>query len=88
MNFVRGGILIGSTPNLSCGPEGVLARRNLNKSLGILVATTAVVGTPQMVFINPITTIYENKTPYRPLMDLIATGGYKSTEAENLRGGY
>ncbi len=79
MNFVRGGILIGSTLNLSCGPKGVLAGRNLSKNLGIPVAI-GVVGTPQMVFTNPITTIYENKTIDQPLMNSITIGGYKKTK--------
>jgi hypothetical protein len=41
-----------------------------------------------MAFTNLIMTIHENKTIDWPLMNSIATGGYKSIEAENLGGGY
>jgi len=59
--FVKGGVLIGSTMNLGRGSRGVLARRNLSRSLGIPIATIGVVGTPQMVFTNPIMTTHVNK---------------------------
>jgi hypothetical protein len=48
-NFVRGGVLIGFTANLGCGLGGVSMGRNLNRSSGIPIATTGVVGTLQMV---------------------------------------
>jgi hypothetical protein len=62
MNFIRVGVLIGFTRNLSCGFEGVLMGRNLSKRLGIPIATIGAVGTPQMAFTNLIMTIHENKT--------------------------
>jgi len=88
MNFVKSGVLIGFKPNLSCGSEGALMGRNLSKILGILIATIGVVGTPQMVFINPIMTTHENKTTNQPIMNSIIVGRYKSIEVENLGGGY
>jgi hypothetical protein len=62
MNVVRGGVLIGSATNLGRGLGKFLAKRNLNKSLGLSVVTTKVVGTPQMVFINLIMIIHVNRT--------------------------
>ncbi len=47
--IVRGGVLIRFVANLGCGLGGVSMGRNLNKSLRILIATTGVVGTLQMV---------------------------------------
>jgi hypothetical protein len=60
-NVVRGGVLIGFATNLGCGLSRVLAGRNLSRSLGLSIATTRVVGTPYMVFTNPIMTTHENK---------------------------
>jgi hypothetical protein len=51
--FVKSGILIKSATNLGCGLGGVLIRRNLSRSLGILVAIIGVVVTLHMVFTNP-----------------------------------
>jgi hypothetical protein len=62
--------------------------RKSSRSLGILVATTRVVGTPQMVFTNPITTILVNKIANQPLMSSIAIEGYISIDVGNLGGGY
>jgi hypothetical protein len=45
-NVVRLGVLIGSTTNLGCGLSGLLARRNLSRSLKLLEVNTRVVGTP------------------------------------------
>jgi len=61
-NFVRIGVLIGFAINLGCGSRGVSTGRNLSRSLRILVATTRVVGTPHMVFTNPIMTTHVNRT--------------------------
>jgi hypothetical protein len=46
-NVVKGGILIGSVTNLGSGSNGISARRNLNRSLGLPIITTTVVGGPQ-----------------------------------------
>jgi hypothetical protein len=85
-NFVRGGVLIGSITNLGCGLGGVSMERNMNRSLGLLAVTIGVVGTPQMVFINPIMTTHINRTTNRPLMSSIAVGRYININVENLRG--
>jgi hypothetical protein len=60
----------------------------LSRTLGILVTTTRVVGTPQMVFTNPIMIIHVNRTTYQPLMSLMVARRYKITSARNLKGGY
>jgi len=60
----------------------------LNRSSGLLAVTIAIVGTPQMVFTNPIMTIHVNMTTNQPPMSSIATGRYKSTIVENPIGGY
>ncbi len=68
--------------------SGVLVIRNLSCSLALRATSTRVVGTPQMVFINPITTIHVNMTTNRPLMNSMAIGEYRSADATNPRGGY
>jgi len=50
--------------------------------------TTAIIGTPQMVFTNPIMTIHVNKTAYQPLMNSMVAKRYKITNAKNLKGKY
>jgi hypothetical protein len=82
--FVKNGILIGSVVNLGCGLGGVLTRRNLRRSLGILVAIIGVVRTPHMVFTNPIMIIHVNKTTDRPLMSSMVAGRYINIDVGNL----
>ncbi len=60
-NVVRGGVLIGSVTNLGSGSSGVLARRNLSWSSTLPRITAGVVGSPQMVFTNPIMTTHVNR---------------------------
>jgi hypothetical protein len=72
MDVIRRGTLIGSPTNLGNGLGGVLARRNLSRSLALPIVTTRVVGTPQMVFINPTMITHVNKTTYRPSMSSMA----------------
>jgi hypothetical protein len=87
-NFVKGGVLIGSATNLGYRSKGVSAGRNLSKSSGILVTTIKVVGTPQMVFTNPIMTTLVNMTANQPPMSSITIERYRSTDVGNLGGGY
>jgi hypothetical protein len=61
-NFVRGGILMGSTMNLGFGLGKVSAKRNLSTSSKIPIITIRVVGTPWMVYTNPIMTIHVNRS--------------------------
>jgi hypothetical protein len=61
---------------------------NLNRSSGLLVATTTIVGTPQMVFTNLIVTTHVNKTTNQPPMNSIVAGRYKSINVGNPKGGY
>jgi hypothetical protein len=51
-------------------------RRNLSRSLRVPIATTGIVGTPQMVFINPMMTTHVNKIANQPLMILMVVGKY------------
>jgi hypothetical protein len=56
--IVKRGVLIGSTTKLGSGSSGVSTRRNLNRNpmLPMLpIATTKIVGIPQMVFTKSIT---------------------------------
>jgi hypothetical protein len=85
-NIVRSGVLIGSTTNLGHGSNIILARRNLSWSLGLPAIIFGVVGTPQMVFINPIMTTHVNRTTNRPPMSSMVIRKYKSTNAKNPRG--
>jgi hypothetical protein len=87
-NFVRSGILIKYVANLGHGLGRVSTKRNLSKSLGILVTTIGIVGTPQMVFTNPIMTTHVKRTTDRPSMSLMVTRGYKNAYVGNLGGGY
>ncbi len=65
------GIVIRSVVNLSHGLGGFSMRRNLNKSLGLPAVNIRVVGTPQMVYTNPIMTTHVHKTIDIPLMSSI-----------------
>jgi hypothetical protein len=66
INDVRREILIRSVAKLGSELGGVSTRRNLSQSSTLPVATTEVVGIPQMVFINLITTTHGNRTTNRP----------------------
>jgi hypothetical protein len=46
--------------DLGHGSRGVLTGKNLNRSFELPTITIGVVGTPQMVFTNPIMTIHVN----------------------------
>jgi hypothetical protein len=61
MDVVRRGILIRFVTKLSNGLGGVSIGRNLNRSLALPTIITKVVGTPQMVFTNPIMTTHVNR---------------------------
>jgi hypothetical protein len=82
------GVLIGTTTNLCNGLGGISTGRNLNQSSILPKATTRIVGTPHMVFTNPIMTTHVNMITYWPLMNTMAIGGYKNTNATNPRGIY
>jgi hypothetical protein len=53
-------------------------RRNLSRSSRVPIATTGVVGTPQMVFTNPIMTTHVNTIVNRPPMILMVVGCYRN----------
>jgi len=86
-DVVRGGILIRYATKLGSGLGGVLARRNLNRSSTLLIATIGVVGTIQIVFTNLIMTTHVNEIGNQPSMNLMVVGGYKNV-AINPRRGY
>ncbi len=88
MDVDKRGVLIGSTTKLGSGSNRVSVRRNLNKSSTLPIATTRVVGTPQMVFANLIMSSHVNMTIDQPLMNSMATKRYKSVDAMNPKGGY
>ncbi len=88
MDVVINGVLIGYATNLGSGLAGILARRNLSRSLTLPTIIIRVVGTLQMVFTNPIMNTHVNRTTNLPLMNLMAIGGYKNVDATNPKGGY
>jgi hypothetical protein len=82
-NIAKRGVVIGSIVNLDHGLGRFLANRSLSRSLPI--ANIKVVGTPQMVFTNPIMITHEHKTIYKPLMSSITVGRYRNIDAEDLK---
>jgi hypothetical protein len=62
IDVIRRGVLIGFVTKMGSGSSGVLALRNLNRSLVLPIGTIAIVGIPQMVFINLITATHGNMT--------------------------
>jgi hypothetical protein len=88
IDVVKKEVLIRSTTKLGSGLGGVSTVRNLSRSSALPIATTKVVGIPQMVFTNPITTTHVNKTIDRPLMSSMAIGGCRSVDVMHSRGGY
>jgi hypothetical protein len=85
MNVIKGGIVIGSITNLGCGLGGVSVGRNLSRSSRLLATNTRVVGTPHIVFTNPIMTIHVNRIEDSPSMSSIVAEWYKSTNVENAK---
>jgi len=86
-NVTKRGIVIGLAINLNYGSNGLSMRRNLNRNSRLPMVNTRVVGTPQMVFTNPIMTTHVHKTTNRPHMSSIVVGGYRSTNIEDSKGG-
>jgi hypothetical protein len=73
---------------LGNGSSGVPARRNMNWSLALLTTNIGVVGTPQMLFTNSITTTHVNKITDWPLTNSMLAKRYKSANVVNPKGGY
>jgi hypothetical protein len=88
MDVVKRGILIGFITILDSGLCGVSTKKKLNGSMALPTTTIRVVGTLQMVFTNPIMTIFVNRITDRPSMSSMVNGGYKSENVVNLKGGY
>jgi len=88
IDVVKRGILIGSIAKLGSGLGGVLARRNLSQSSVLPTTSIRVVGIPQMVFINSITSTHRNMTANRPLMSSMAIRGCIIADTMYSRGGY
>ncbi len=85
MDVVKRGVLIGSTTKLGNGSNGVLARKKLNVNMTLPITIIRVVGTLQMVFIDPIMITHANRIAYQPLMSSMVAERYKSANATNLR---
>ncbi len=89
MDVVKRGVLIGSTTKMGSGSGGVLVGRKLSGSITLSTLTIGVVGTPQMVFTNPILITHVNMTIDQPSMSSMATKRYtRSVDAMNSKGGY
>jgi len=88
INVVKKVVLIGFVSKLGSGLGGVSARRNLSRSLALPIAITRVIGTPQMVFTNPIMTTHVNRIIDRPPMNSMTAGRYRNVDAVNPRGGH
>jgi len=80
---VTRGVLIGSTTKLGNELGGISTKKNLNQNTTLPIITIGVVGTPQMVFTNPIMIIHVNRNLSRPPMSLMVVGGYKNVDATN-----
>ncbi len=87
INVVRRWVLIGFTTKLGNELGGVLIGRNLNRSSVLPIAITRVLGITQMVFTNLIMATHVNRTTYLPLMNSMATRGYRSANVMHPRGG-
>ncbi len=59
---------------------------NLNESLGLLTTNNEVVGTPQIMFINPIMISHAHKTIEQPLMSSIIVKWYRNIGVEDPKG--
>ncbi len=88
VDFVKRGVLLGFVTKLGNGLGGILVGSNLSQKLTILVATIGVVGKPQIIFTNLISTTHVNKITDRPLVSSMVIGGYKNANIVNLRRGY
>jgi hypothetical protein len=77
-------VLIGSTTKLGNKLNGISAKRNLNWNTTLSIITIGVVGTPQVVFTNPIMIIHVNRNLSRPSMSSMVVGRYKNVDATNL----
>jgi hypothetical protein len=61
IDVARKGVIIGSATKLGSGLGGVSTGRNQIRSSALPTTTIEVVGVPQLVFINLITTTHVNK---------------------------
>ncbi len=72
------GILIRFATKLGSGLGGILVGRNLSQSSTLPTTITRVIGIPEMVFINSITTTHGNMIVNWPLMSSMVVGSCKS----------
>jgi hypothetical protein len=87
-NVSKKGVIIRFVINLDRGSNRFSASMNLNRSSGLLTTNIGVVGTPQLVFTNPIMTTHEHKTIDKSPMSSITIRGYKNTNAKDSKGEY
>jgi hypothetical protein len=78
---VRRGVVIGFITKWGNGSNGVLTRRKLSGSLTLPTTTTGVVGTPQMMFTDPIMTTHVNTIADWPPMSSTVIGRYRNSNA-------
>jgi hypothetical protein len=88
INVIKRGVSIESVAKLDSRSSGISVVRNLNRSSALPIAIIAIIGTPQMVFTNLMRHIHVNMIANRPLMSLMAIGGYRSVDVTNLIRGY
>jgi len=72
IDVIKRGILLRYVTKLGSKSGGVSVVRNLTQSSTLLIITTRITDTLQMVFTNPITTIHLNMIINRPLMNSMA----------------
>jgi hypothetical protein len=80
---VTRGVVIGSTTKLGNELSGISTKKILNRNTTLPIVTMGVVGTPQMVFTNPIMIIHVNRNLSRPPMSSMVVGRYKNVDATN-----
>jgi len=88
MNVIKSGVLIGLATNLGHGSGKVSVGRNLSRNLKLITTTTRVVGTPHMLFSNPMMITHVNIIVNQPLLSSLTDVGYKNTNIKNSKRGY
>jgi hypothetical protein len=87
-NVARKGVVIKLVVNLGHGLGRFSTRKSLSRSSRLPMMNIGVVGTSQMVFINPIIITHVHRTTNRPSMSSIAIRGYISIDVEDPKGGH
>ncbi len=88
INVFGRGVLLRFVTKLGSRLGGVLVIRNLSRNLTLPIAITKVVGIPQTVFTNSITTTHVNMIANQPLMNLMVVRRYRSVNVTHPKRGY